>query len=396
MTWHAYLVRTLSGDVGRRITRDTGNGGSWSVTLNDIEEATLTVDASMFDRLEPKWWAPWKASVLLTYTGHEGEVPVILGPIVKPVTQSGSQVTVNVRGVGALLDRRVVLDRDYVFEGDTPGASAMTALAKSTVSLSGRSLGTIAQDVVELVTDGKTAGQLPIRYGTPRESGSTLNQRNYEGFNLSNNGAWKRLGELSNVIGGPDIAFRPAWANAGRTRVEWVMVNGTRAQPVIDQKRRLLFDTTSTRATLSGVTVSTDAGDMTNRVYWTGAGEGAGTLVRVAQGIDALGGDMPLLESVGSTSDSDNAALVQEHARAALAVGLSARVQYTGVVDLADRRTAPGLWHVGDAADLILAGRVDVPDGKRSVRIIAAKGSLGSDQATLELEHEGGPDGAAA
>lgn len=333
--------------------------------------------------------------MLVTYTGREGEVPWILGPIVKPVAQKGDQVTLSVRGVGALLDRRVVPDRDYVHEGTEPSAAVMEALAASRVRLQGRSLGTIAQDVVGYATN-KAGGQLPIRFGSPRETGARLNERTYEGWNLANNGAWKRLTELSNVINGPDFMFRPAWADEDRTRVEWVMVHGTAAQPVIHQEHRMVLDATARRAAITGVDVTTDAGELTNRVYWTGAGEGQGTLIRSAQSIDALAAGMPLLESVGSTSDTENPELVQAHARAALEAGAAPRVQYSGTINLADQRTAAGLWHVGDEAVLNLSDRVDVPDGERTVRIIAAKGSLGSDLVTLELEHEGGPDGAAA
>ena len=396
MTWHAYLVETMTGRVGRRLTSDTGTGGSWSITLNGIEEATVTVDAAAFRRLDPDWWAAWKSSVLLTHTGPEGEVPILLGPIVKPAAQKGDAVTLTIRGVGAILERRVVLARDFLAESGTASAATMKELAGSVASMTGRSLGTIARDVVDLVTTGKTAGRLPIRYGTPRETGSRLNQRNYYGFNLANNGAWKRLEELANVINGPDFAFRPAWASEDRSRVEWVMVHGTAAQPVIHQERRLVFDTTAGRSALSDLEVTADAGEVTNRVYWTGAGEGAGILATAVQELEAFGEYMPLLETVGSTSDTDNRDLVEDHARAALRKGRDVRVQYTGVLNLADRRTAAGLWHVGDAADLIIAGRVDVPDGRRSVRIIAAKGSLGSDLVTVELEHEGGPDGPAA
>lgn len=396
MTWHAYLVRTMTGEVGRRLTGDTGTGGSWSDLLNGIGDASVTVDAAAFRRLDRNWWSPWRSSVLLTYTDNEGEVPRFLGPIVKPAAQDGDHVTLTARGIGAILERRVVLARDYVGEAATPSAATMALLTKSTTSLSGRSLGTIARDVVELVTAAKTAGALPIRYATPRELGSGLNQRNYEGFNLSNNGAWKRLVELSEVINGPDFAFRPAWAAEDRSRVGWVMVHGTAKQPTIHQDRLLTLDTTAARSPLADLKIATDAGEMTNRVYWTGAGEGAGVLARAVQDVDGFADHMPLLEAVGSTSDTENPALVEDHARAALATGKTARMQYSGTVSLADPRTGPGAWQVGDAADLIIAGRVDVPDGRRRVRIIAAKGSLGSDQVTLELEHEGGPYGAAA
>lgn len=397
MTWHAYLVRTMTGHVGRRITSSAGAGGAWSIMLNGIEEASITVHASALERLGRDWWTPWKAAVLLTHDGPRGEVPMILGPLVKPVDQVGEKVTLTVRGIGSILDRRVVLDGDFVREGDRPTAADMDALAKSRVSLRGRALGTIARDVVELSTDGKAAGRLPIRYGTPREQRAGLNERNYEVHNLANNGTWKRLTELAEVINGPDFMFRPAWADETHTMVEWVMVHGTAAQPTIGQDdRRVVLDATVAKPVIADVAVTLDAGETTNRVYWTGAGEGAGVLIRAAQDLTAFGDGMPLLETVGSTSDSDNPALVQAHADAALARGLTTAVQYTGTVDLGDRRTAPGSWYVGDAAELILAGRVDVPNGRRSVRIIAAKGSLGSDQVTLELEHEGGPENGAA
>lgn len=393
MTWHVYLVRTMTGEVGRRLTVDTAAEGSWSISLNGIEECGLTVAARAFRELERDWWSPWKASVLITYTrtaggGEDVEVPMLLGPIVQRPVQEGEKVRITMRGLGALLDRRVVTARDYAHEGDTPPASEMVYLAKSTASLTGRSLGTIAQDVVRLSTSDKAAGDVPIRYASPRETGSSLNERNYEGFNLSNNGTWKRLVELTEVINGPDIAFRPEWADAEHSHVRWAMVHGTRAQPAIAQTYTMDLDTTSPRSAASGLEVSVDAAEMTNRVWWTGAGEGAGTLIRAAQDLDALGPYMPLLEAVGSTSDSDNPDLIQEHARSRLAAGLADLIQYSVTVSLADRRTAPGLWHVGDEAVLTIAGRIDVPDGTRRVRVIAAKGTLGSDAVTLELQED--------
>ena len=388
MSWAAYLVRTVDGTRGARL--DIAGDGSWAIPLNGVEDVSVTVSKDQLRDIWPEWWSPWRGSVLLCRVMRDGsEVPWIAGPIVQPVQESRDTATITFQGIGALLGRRVVTDRDYLGTSARLSVSGATSLARSRARFTGMSLGTIAQEVVKLATD-RAGGHIPIRYASPRETGSRLNERTYEGFNLANNGAFKRLTELSGVRNGPDIAFRPEWSDESRSRIQWAMFHGTAAQPAIAQAWTMDLDTTSSKSPVADVSVTTDAGGLTNRVYQTGAGEGAGTLIRAVQNAAQLSEGMPLLETVGSTSDSESAALLVEHAGATLDAGRGPVTQITVTVDGADPRAEIGRWRVGDAARLTLGDDwLTVPAGTTEKRIIAAKGGLDSAMADLEFQDDG-------
>lgn len=377
MTWVAHLVQTMTGIKGAQL--QLTSAGSWSAPAMGVEEWTVTVAKEQLSRIDPDWWMPRRASVLMSWVGADKRaVPWLMGPITQLPSESESTATLTCKGLPALLEQRIVLAADY---------TDMAALAKSQARLTGRSLGTIAQDIVRLCTTEKLGGHLPIRYGSPRETGTGLNERTYEGFNLANNGLWKRLTEISEVIGGPDIQFRPAYTRDDESTVEWVMVHGTRAQPAIAQDWTMDLDTTSSSSPVAKVDVKNDAADLTNRVYWTGAGEGAGTLIRMVQDPAQLEDGMPLLESVGSTSDSENPALIQTHAERALAAGARPLQQITVKVDGSDPRCEIGRWRAGDTARVTLgSGWLTVAPGTRPLRIIAAKGTWASSMVDLEFQ----------
>ena len=384
MTWVAHLVRTMDGRLGAQL--DMASEGSWSIPINGIEDFSVTVSKSQLRRLERAWWESMRTSVVVSWLGADGVlVPWVAGPIIGPPSEGRETATLSCRGIGAVLEKRVVLDRE---PAESP-TDTQRALATSSVRLRGMSLGTIAQEVVKRATDLKIGGRLPIVFGSPREQGSTLNERTYEGFNLANNGAWKRLSELTKVQNGPDIAFRPRWTDDGRS-LEWVMVHGTRAQPTIAQDWTMDVDTTSALSPVADVSVSTDAGRLSNRVYWTGAGEGAGTLIRVVQDTARLDGQMPLLEVVGATSDTENGSLVLQHARAELAAGRAPVTQITVTIDGSDPRCEIGRWRVGDAARLTMGSDwLTVSPGTSPKRIIAAKGSWDSPMVDIEFQDDG-------
>lgn len=384
MTWVAHLVRTMDGRLGAQL--DMASEGSWSIPINGIEDFSVTVSKAQLRRLERAWWESMRTSVVVSWLGADGVlVPWVAGPIIGPPSEGRETATLSCRGIGAVLEKRVVLDRE---PAESP-TDAQRALATSAVRLQGMSLGTIAQEVVKRATDLKIGGRLPVVFGSPREQGSTLNERTYEGFNLANNGAWKRLSELTKVRNGPDIAFRPRWADDGRS-LEWVMVHGTRAQPTIAQDWTMDVDTTSSLSPVADVSVSADAGRLSNRVYWTGAGEGAGTLIRVVQDTARLDGQMPLLEVVGATSDTENGSLVLQHARAELAAGRAPVTQITVTIDGSDPRCEIGRWRVGDAARLTMGNDwLTVNPGTSHKRIIAAKGSWDSPMVDIEFQDDG-------
>lgn len=386
MRWRFYLLHPMTGQRGVEV-KPAANS-SWGIPLNGIEDLAVTVTKSDLAQIEASWWSPRSGGLLMTVETDDGEHPVAAGPFMDVPTETQDTATLSASGIGALLEGRVVLDQDYAPTGSTPTPAQMTALAKSKVALTGRSLGTIMQDVVTYATEKKVGGQLPITFGTPREQHSSYNERTYEGFNLANNEAWKRLTELSEVNNGPDFMFRPEWADADHTHIRWVLYTGTRSQPGIAQDWTMDIDTTAPRSVASNVTVKGDATTYANRVYWTGAGEGAGVIVRAAQDLSELADYTPLVEAVGSTSDSENPDLILTHARAALAAGAQPTVQVSLAVDASDPRSLIGRWHVGDLARVTVRGWLNLPDGTHQMRIISAKGTAGSPIVNLEFQPE--------
>jgi hypothetical protein len=383
MTWRAYLIETVSGRVGRRLQLA---GGSWSVPLNGIPEATVKVSKSDLRAVTDEARAPWRGGLLLTFeSAFWPETPIVAGPIVAPPVQSRDHCELTARGIEAMLQRRFLLAREYGHDAVTY-ADDMRWLPLSKIPLTGMSLGTIAQEVIYYATDRKTAGALPIVFGSPREVGAGLHDRTYEGFNLANNEAWKRLTELTEVEDGPDLAFRPRWAAEDRSRIEWAFVHGSSAQPTIGQAWTMSVDTTAPVGPVGDVSVTATGENLTSRAYWTGAGEGGGTLVEVAEDRGRIGGGMPLLESVGSDPDTENRALLRSKAAGAVRAGAAPLYQVTTDVDGSDRRTQLGRFAVGDASEVTLSGWLDIDDGERSLRLIAAKGDLSSPRVTLEFQ----------
>ena len=374
----------MDGARGARL--DLAAEGSWEIPLNGIESFSVTVGKDQVRRLDPLWWSPYRTSVAVSWQREDGSLDAwIAGPIIGPPAETRATVTFECRGIGAVLERRVLTAQEPISQSTAAQVEMMTKRLR----YAGMSLGTIGQEVVKRGM-AKVGGTLPIAFGSPREQGLTLNERTYEGHNLANNGVWKRLTELSGVRNGPDIAFRPRWNAEGW--LEWVMVHGTYAQPQIAQEWSMDLDTTSSRTPVASVDVTTDASRLASRVYWTGAGEGSTTMVRVAEDRSRLADQMPILETVGSTSDSANRDLIREHAIAALAASRDVVTQINMRVDGSDQRCEIGRWRVGDAARVTLGDEwLTVPAGTTAKRIISAKGSWSNAMVDLGFQDDAIP-----
>ena len=381
MTWVAHLVRTMDGTRGAQL--DLASKGTWDIPLNGIEEFSVTVSKAQLRRLDPLWWSAYRTSVCVSWQREDGSLDAwVAGPVMRPPAESKATATFQCRGIGAILSRRNLTAQEPI----SLSTAAQVEMMTKSLRYVGMSLGTIGQEVVKRGM-AKVGGTLPIVFGSPREQGSTLNERTYDGYNLANNQVWKRLTELSGVRGGPDIAFRPRWTDDGF--LEWVMVHGTRAQPQIAQTWAMDLDTTSARAPIASVNVKTDASRLAHRVYWTGAGEGSTTMVRVAEDRSRLADQMPLLETVGSTSDSDSRDVIRDHAIGELAASKDPVTQIDMRIDGADPRCEIGRWHVGDAATVTMSDDwLTVPAGTSQKRIIAASGSWSNSMVDLAFQDD--------
>lgn len=346
-----YFLRTTTGEVGSRIDAQSC---SWSIELNKIESLTATVSKSKLRKIDRLWWSPWSGGLLLTFTDYSGvEHPLIAGPITSYGTEKSDTLDLQASGIRKILEKRTIAQN---------------------LSFKNLSLGTIAWKIVEHVNTVKPGGSLPIVHGTPEEVAP--HECNYEGWNLSNNVVDKRLTELSEVINGPDIMFRPVWANEHKTRIRWEMVHGTEVYPFIPQARTPDFDTTATASQIGDVSI-TSAGDfLVSRVWATGSGEGEGILRQRAETLDAINSGSPFLESVTSVSDADNDALLLDKARGELASKQEMIDQLTLSFQANSKKTPLGSFFVGDTARVTIKGWLTIPDGSRDMRIIKMNGSL--------------------
>ena len=110
MTWVAHLVRTMDGRLGAQL--DIAGEGSWSIPINGIEDFSVTVSKAQLRRLERAWWESMRTSVVVSWLGDDGVlVPWVAGPIVGPPSEGRETATLSCRGIGAVLEKRVVLDR---------------------------------------------------------------------------------------------------------------------------------------------------------------------------------------------------------------------------------------------------------------------------------------------
>lgn len=377
MTWRVDLGLTMTGQRGPLLDVSAGSVG---MQLNAHDDVQVTCSRESLEGVSP-WFRSYRSGCLLvSYTDESGEERLIAAAPISaaPVEdrQAGT-VTFTGKGPGWLLEDRLLLDKDY------PVATAKDA-KKATIRFHGDTWSSIVGEIVRLAM-AKPNGYLPIAT-PPRATGSR--QRTYEGWNLSNNSAWKRIQEITEVIGGPDVAFRPRWADAAHTHFEWELLVGSDQQQTLPQDRTVAWDATTPDGDVAKIDVATDATGVAHRVYATGAGEGKGIALEVAQA-RTLAEHMPLVEKVISDSDAEAdkngvSTLLQSKAAAAVASQQLDQIDVTVHADPLDQPI--GTWWCGELAHITTEGWLDVPDGEHLLRMIAVKYQLGSDIATVQCQ----------
>lgn len=360
MTWRAYFLETASGHLGPMLDPV---GGSWSIPLNQVEDCSVTVRKSQLKDIDRHWRNPWEGGVLFTFT-HQGiEYPWVAGPIIDYPTETLGEMQYTFNGIRKIFEKRFVIEE------------ALNAVALK-IFYDKLSLGAIAQEVVKKATN-KTGGALPITFASPYETfTSGGHQRTYEGFNLANLRADDVLTKLSEVIGGPDIMFRPQWADEGRTRITWAMHHGTEDSPPISQQWIPDFDTTSARSNLSGVSVKSAGSKMVDRVWATGSGDGFGTASARYEDLTLVNQGKPLLEETLSDPDQGKSAVLMEKAQGAVRENLRMISQVSVSARANENKAALGTYFVGDLGNVTLSGWESLPDGTRPMRIISMSGNL--------------------
>lgn len=359
--WKIYSILTVTGDVGSPIDPVTA---SWDIELNKIESLSVTVKKKDFLRREKRWWHPWSAGLLLTFTDTWGrEEPWIAGPIYDYGNESVDELQLQCAGIRKVLEHRTIWQN---------------------LSYKNMTYGDIAWSLIKHALD-RPGGSLPIEHGISTEDGRY--ERTYEHWNLANNGIDKRLTELSEVINGPDMMFRPVWANDEHTKIKWVFTHGTSLSPLIPQLRVPDFDTTAARTEVLNPSITTSGAGLRHRVWCTGAGEGEGTAFDFAQDLKGVEQWQPFLEDVISDADQSEKTKLKAKADGALRTASAMVDQLSFKFDGYSKKNPVGSFHVGDRASVTLKGWHSIPDGTREMTILKMSGGL-SHEVSIDFQED--------
>lgn len=287
---------TVTGD--RRWVLDPSDC-RWSAGLGALDSLTASVPLSGLSAAEAREvrsvLSPWRTSLALVADGGV----VAAGPI---VVRDGA--TVRAVGLGQILDGRLVGDLD----------------------ITGETLGSI---VTALVAHGmdRAGGSLPIILPA-RVPGSA--ERHYLAADLGT--VWQRVGQVSEVIGGPEVELAPR-VRADGLGIDWLLRVGPPLlrQPGADWR----VDAGGPGGTASALSVSVDGSGQAHRAVALGSiPEGAEDPVSGTSYV-APPSDFPLLERAITREGVVVQATIQAHADAER-----------------ERRSAPwSVWSLGVVPD---------------------------------------------
>lgn len=372
--WRAYLIETMTGLKGAEVEMSTN--GRFDITLNRVGAATVTVQKSSLEGITSRWLRPWAQGFLLTLESEAlGEVPIFAGPITAPPDEYVESLSFSVSGVRAILEHRFATDKDY--------GSDVSAMKKSKLVYKDKSMAFVAQDLVRRGIQ-KQGGYLPIRFATAPGTGTL--DITYNGYDLENNRVDKRLYELSNRIGGPDIMFVPEWTDSSQQYIRWAMYTGTDAYPPIAQTWSMVLDAGAPEPHISELSMNVDGSHYSTRHYATGSGEGAGIAMGVDDNQSLLRDGHPLLE--GSTSYSSVSSTGTLRAYARTATDIRPFVELHATVDIADERSPMGRWMVGHNAIIKPGPWHTIPDLEVPRRILRVAGDFDTTHATIYFQED--------
>lgn len=309
--------------TGRRLMAlQVLDGGTWATGAgaDDTIEVSIPLASSYYERLAPTtvdgipMWVPTGTPLrdILTVTEPKRAFLAVLaddrvvahGVIEgREWTEGAGTVSLSARGVGgSVLSKRVVIP-----------ASVVGRVQDASLDFVGMSLGTIVKRLVQ-ETLAQPGGSLPIVLG-PDIAGT--NERHYPGYELGS--VWERVGQLSKVIGGPEVALEPR-LTPDHMGIELVLRTGTPTDPTLHQSGDdWWIDISVPRGDLGGLTVTEDGSAVVNRAWASGTGMSTAVLLSDAVDPTAAAAGYPLLESVRSYSDVSVQATLDAHAAADIA-----------------------------------------------------------------------------
>ena len=338
---------------------------SWGMRLNGAGPLDLTTRA-LSEELRASdlrnLTAPKKNYLAVAY----GDTILEAGPIWKRDYSARTGVLkLGGEGLWSILDKVKALNWAQIIAG--------TPVTRSSLKLTGLSLGSIAREIVRLSIFGNPNNPgLPIVL--PDLQTQAGNERLYKGYELPYVGDLLR--KLTEVQSGPDIAFRPRYNAADPTRIEWVMTHGSPAAPLLYQGGDdWIWDGTVDESGVSDIGVKEDGSAMADRVWQPGAGSELEMKLATAQDLDLIqSAGYPWTEADAASKDVEDQGILQGHADYAMAVARRP-VETWDLTVRAGTSPLLGKYTPGDFAKITVPkNNPMIAAGVRRVRLMAIDG----------------------
>ncbi|MCI2959560.1 hypothetical protein MN032_17890 [Agromyces atrinae] len=230
------------------------------------------------------------------------------------------------------------------------------------------SLRTQAKRLVQLAQSW-TGGAVPVVFEADIAG---TNEREYPGSDLITVG--DALANLTRVIGGPDIAFRPRY-RADRLGVEWVMMTG---DPVLSQDGAdHVWDISVPGASVKGASISRDATQLATHGYGTGDTIDDVELQAKASDSTLIDAGYPVLQASTSRSSVRELPTLQGHTTELVRSGI-APLETLSFAARVDRTPKASDVRAGDLAQINLGKHNPRKPGRHAFRIMSRTVRLGS------------------
>lgn len=338
----------------------------WGLRLNDAGPLSATIQANSKEVQDLDLASLTTAN--RRFLGFRyGDQIIDAGPIQsRSYSASSGQLEVTASSLWRIFDRRKAL----------PGAalsSGASSVTKWTLSIGPTSLGSIAREIVRVSIQDNPygdAGALNIVL-PPVVAGG--NVRSYNGYDLRWQG--EALRQLTEVINGPDIRFRPRLMESDRTRVEWVMETGTPTKPLLSQAGQdWVWDGSRPDSGVVGFDADEDGSEMASRAWAPGSGQERAMKVGKATDTTLIDLDWPWMETDTATKQEEDQSVLNDLAEQTVQEVAGPVVSFSIEVR-ADRSPLLGTYLPGDFAKVVVpAGHPILAPGPVRVRIMAIDG----------------------
>ena len=240
-----------------------------------------------------------------------------------------------------------------------------------TSSWTGLSLRTIVKRLVEQACSWPSAA-LPITYETDVAG---IHEREYPGSDLTV--ISQALSNLTEVEGGPDVAFRPRWEDATRRRVVWDLLTGNPELTQGGADHYWDVSVVEPHATIPGL--DRNGRELATHMYVTGSTVDDVQLQAKASSTVLTAAGFPMLEATQSRNSVLLASTLQAYADEGVVRG-SAHVETFKLIAKRDLHPKLGTYWPGDYARIRIGENARTPADTYRVRIVrltfAAEGDV--------------------